>query len=234
MSKQNIILQVELREGKQGELEKLNPQEFIPAVIYGAGKDNKYLKIKAQDFCKVYKEAGESNLIDLQIGKDKDISKIIIKDVQRDVVKDFAIHVDFYEVDMTKQITTEIPLNFIGESKAVRELGAELIKNMDAVEVKCLPGSLVGHIDIDISSLEKCDDSIKLHSIILPEGISLVLEGNEAIVSAKEPRIQEEVAVEAETTKDEDKEEDAKSEDASDQKEKNDTEKEEDKKEEKK
>jgi len=198
MTKQNITLKAELRKDEGGKFEKLNPQEFIPAIIYGAGKENKCLKIKAQDFYKAYDKAGESNLIDLQIGDDQETSKIIIKDLQKDVVKDFIIHVDFYEVDMTKEITTEISLEFVGESKAVRELGAELIKNMYSVEVSCLPGDLVDHIDVDISSLENFEDVIRLDDIKIPEGMELTSEGNETIISAREPRAEEEPEPEAE------------------------------------
>lgn len=192
MTKQNITLKVELRKDKEGKMEKLNPQDFIPAIIYGAGKENKNLKIKPQDFYKAYEKAGESNLIDLEIPGKKELSKVIIKEIQKDVVKDFVIHVDFYEVDMTKEIVTEIPLNFVGESKAVREFGAELITNISEVEVKCLPGDLVDHIDVDLSALEHINDSINLYDITLPKGIKLVSEEDNVIASVKEPQIIEE------------------------------------------
>ncbi|MBI4778874.1 hypothetical protein HY797_00280 [Candidatus Falkowbacteria bacterium] len=99
---------------------------------------------------------------------------------------------DFEKVDMTKKITTEIPLNFVGEAKAVKELGGTLVKNMDTVEVECLPGDLVSHIDVDISILENFDQFIRLHDLILPQGIVLAQETNEAVVGVAETKIEEE------------------------------------------
>lgn len=186
-----ITLKAELRQEKDGKLEKLDPMNFIPAIIYGPGAENKNLKIKKQEFDKIYAEAGESNLINLQIGSEASI-KVLIKDLQRDVVKDFIIHADLYQVDMTKKITTEIPLEFIGESKAVKELGGILVKNMDAVEVQCLPTDLVDHIEVDLAALETFSDSINLHDLKLPQGMELTSETNDGIATVAEPKIQEE------------------------------------------
>jgi large subunit ribosomal protein L25 len=116
----------------------------------------------------------------------------LIKDVQKHITKDTLSHIDFYQVDMHKEITTEIHLNFIGESKAVKELGGMLIKNYDHIEVKCLPSDLVNHIDIDISILKEFGDHISLHDLSLPTGLKLVHETNDMVVSVMEPKVQEE------------------------------------------
>ena len=162
---------------------------FIPAVIYGFGKTNKNIKVKKHDFEKVFAVAGEFNLVDLSI--DEAVAeKVIIKDIQRNSLTDNIIHIDFYQVDMTKKITTEIPLNFTGESKAVKEMGGTLVKNMDTVEVECLPGDLVSHIDVDISKLEAFDQFIRLHDLVLPKGVVLAQETNEAVVGVVETKIE--------------------------------------------
>ncbi len=165
---------------------------FVPAILYGTHvKENINLQVKSVEVEKAFIKAGESTLIDLVVDG-KESVKVIIKDVQKDVLKDTLIHVDFYQVDMKEEINTEINFNFIGESKAVKELGGMLIKSMNSIEVKCLPGALVNHIDIDISGLNTFSDSIKLQDLNLPEGIKLVHETNDLIVGVSEPRIMEE------------------------------------------
>ncbi len=186
-----VKLSAQARSESNGKAQKIRTAGFIPAVVYGSKKENYNIKIKKHDFERVFAAAGEFNLVDLSID-DATTIKVIIKDVQRNGITNEIIHVDFYQVDMTKKIITEIPLNFIGESKAVKELGGTLVKNMDSVEVKCLPGDLVSHIDVDLSKLEIFGQFIRLHDLILPNGIILAHETNEAVVGVEETKIEKE------------------------------------------
>ena len=186
-----VQLNAQLRSESNGTAKKIVTTGFIPAVIYGFGKANQNIKVKKNDFEKVFAVAGEFNLVDLIIDENQPV-KVIIKDVQRNGITDSVIHIDFYQVDMAKKITTEIPLNFVGEAKAVKELGGTLVKNMDTVEVECLPGDLVSHIDIDISVLENFDQFIRLHDLVLPRGITLAQETNEAVVGVVETKVEAE------------------------------------------
>jgi large subunit ribosomal protein L25 len=187
-----VQLKAQVRSESNGKAKKVRSTGFIPAVVYGFGVANKNIKVKKHDFEKVFATAGEFNLIDLSVGDDASPVKVIVKDVQRDNLSSDFIHVDFYQVDMTKKITTEIPLNFIGEAKAIKEFGGTLVKNMDSVEVECLPGDLVSHIDVDISVLENFDQFIRLNDLVLPKGITLANDTNEAVVGVVEIKIEEE------------------------------------------
>ena len=186
-----IKLIAESRNIKATKAKQIRNEGFIPAVVYGSVTENKNLKIKRIDFERAFETAGEFNLIDLVIDNQPP-TKVIIKEVQKDAIKNDIIHVDFYQVDMTKKITTVIPLNFIGEAKAVKELGGTLVKNMDNVGVKCLPGNLVNHIDVDLSSLNNFNDFIRLHDLKLPNGMELAGETNEVVVGVKEIKIEAE------------------------------------------
>jgi large subunit ribosomal protein L25 len=162
---------------------------FVPGVIYGSGTKNVSLKLNRTELEKVFKSAGESTLVDLQVD-DNASTKVIIKDVQIDAIKDRIIHVDFYQVDMKKTIEVEIPFVFIGEAKAEKEQGALILKNMESVLVKCLPGDLVEHFEIDLTKLEKIGDSIQISSLELPESYELLSDENNAIVNATEHKIE--------------------------------------------
>jgi len=164
---------------------------FIPAVVYGPKlKANKLVKVGANDLRKAIAAAGESTLVDL-IVDGKPEGKILIKEEQLDPVKDTLIHADFYEVDMSKEIHTEIPLRFIGDSKAVKELAGVLIRSINEIEVRCLPTDLVNHIDVDISVLNTFDDVIKIHDLKLPAGIKLAHETDDVVAIVAEPKAEE-------------------------------------------
>ncbi|MEK7203361.1 MAG: 50S ribosomal protein L25 [Patescibacteria group bacterium] len=187
-----IKLNAQTRNKKNDKAKKIRTNDYIPAVVYGAGFDNANIKIKRNEFKHAFCLAGESNLIDLSIDDQKSI-KVIVKDTQKDNVRNNVIHIDFYQINMNKQITTEIPLNFIGESSVVKELGGTIVKNINSLKVECLPGDLVDHIDVDLSKLKTFADLIYLNDIKLPHGITLISHTNEAVVSVSEVAKEEEV-----------------------------------------
>ncbi len=170
----------------------------MPAILYGHGVASVSLKVKRGDLDKVIHVAGESNLITLD--HDGHTVKVLIKEVQRSGLSGALLHVDFFQVNMTDKITAEIPLHFVGESKAIREMSGFLIKDIDVLEVECLPGALVDHIDIDISVLKNYHDEISTTDLVLPIGMKLVNEVNRIIVSVEPPRVQEVEVVETPVT----------------------------------
>lgn len=179
-------MELKLQAEKRIDNEKLSP-EFIPAVVYGKGISNQNLKLKRVDFEKAFAVAGESNLISLDFGQE--VVKVLVKEIQRDVLKYTFTHVDFYQVNMKEKITTEIPLHFIGESKAIKELGGMLMKEINALEVECLPNDLVDHIDIDISVLATYDDVVKIADLVLPSGFRLTHNNpSDVVVVVVEPK----------------------------------------------
>jgi large subunit ribosomal protein L25 len=184
-----IKLKAQTKKKGEEKPEKLRKENLIPAILYGPGSENQELKIKKIDFERIFELAGESSLVDLIID-DKDSVKVLIKEVQKNPIKDDILHADLYKVDMKKEITTEIPLHFIGESQAVKELGAILVKDIDGVEVECLPGDLVNHIDVDLSVLKNFHDSIKMEDLKIPTGMKLVNETNDVVAIVIEPRVE--------------------------------------------
>jgi len=191
-------MDLNLRAEKKEKNEKLTP-DFIAAVLYGKGVTNQSLKLKKVDFEKIFLVSGESNLISLDFGQGE--VKVLVKDTQRDVLKNTFSHVDFYQVNMKEKINTEIPLHFVGESKAVKELGGMLMREIHELEVECLPSDLVDHIDINISGLNTFDDVITIADIVLPSGFRLIHNNPEdVIVMVVEPKVEVEEVKPVEAT----------------------------------
>jgi large subunit ribosomal protein L25 len=177
------IMKLETRK-KIGEkkYEKTDLRLTIPGVVYGPSSKNNNFNVTRLEFEKIYAQAGESNLIETNLDNG-DVFKTLVKDIQRNPISNSIIHIDLYQVDMNKKITTEIPLEFIGESKAVKDLGMVLVKSIDSLEVECLPGNLVDHFTVDISSLNTADDVIKVGDLKLPNGIELLSNNSEDIIA---------------------------------------------------
>ncbi len=184
-----IKLQAKPRTIEGKKVYQLRNQGIIPAVIFGHGEESQSIELKAAQFEKVFKEAGENTIIDLDV--DGKISKILVSDVQYDPVKNTVIHADLHKINMSEKITANVEINFIGESKAVKEDGGSIIHNISEVEIKCLPMDLLHEIEVDVSALETFDDVIKIKDLKIPENVEIEDHEPEDVV-ASVARIQEE------------------------------------------
>ena len=199
-----IQLKAKVREVVGKKMKSLRSQEGIPAVIYGHGIEPKNLWVNELDFSRVYKKAGESALIELEVSGKK--VNALIHDMQNDSTSGRPTHVDFFQVNMHEEVETEIPLEFVGESAAVKALGGVLVKNMDELPVRCLPSDLPEKFEVDITKLATFEDVISVSDIKVSDKVELMLDGDAVIAMVSEPRSEEELAdldkkVEADVTK---------------------------------
>ena len=186
----------ELKANKREELGKktnaLRRAGFLPAVIYGEGVKSSPLSVLYKDFEKIYKEAGESTLIGLDV--DGKPYNVLIHDIKRDPITGKPIHADFYSVRMDKEIKTKVPVEFFGESPAVKNDGGILVKVMQEVEVEALPQNLPHSIRIDITPLAKFEDRIFARDMFLPEGVKISVGAEEVVALVEPPRSEDELA----------------------------------------
>src|SRR3990167_7676684 len=148
---QKIELNVQNREIIGSRVSSLRKEGLIPAVIYGRGLVALNIHVPAKDFEKVSAEAGESTLV--YIKRDKEELPTIIHDVSLDPVSDKIIHADFYKVRLDEKITDSIPIVIVGESPAVKNLGAILVTNINELEVEAFPQDLPHEFMVDVSGL---------------------------------------------------------------------------------
>lgn len=170
---------------------ELRRNGLIPAVIYGKKFENQSIEVDAKEFTHLYREAGSSNLVDLNI--DGKTVKTLIHEIQRNPLNNNISHIDFLKIDMKEKIRTEIPLEFVGETVLVIDQEGSLITSKDAVEVECLPSDLVDHINVDISVLTDFDMNIKVEDLKVPAGMEILDDPEEVIALVQPPRSEEEL-----------------------------------------
>lgn len=190
MAMETITLAAKKREAGKG-LRALRLGGMVPGVVYGHGLENRNISVPYNEFVKAYRAAGESALIDLDV--DGALVKALVKDVQVEPISGRFAHVDFYEVNLTEKLTTEIPLNYVGEAPAVKELGGTLVKNLESVEVECLPTDLVHAIDVDVSGLKAFEEKIRVKDLKVPPGIEIKENPEEAVAFVEAPMTEEQI-----------------------------------------
>src|SRR5690606_14098228 len=118
-----------------------------------------------------YAKAGESTLVELEVEGKK--VPALFHQLQFDPVSDLITHVDFYAVNLKKEVDASIPVHFEGEAPAVEEKGGILVTSHDHVTVTCLPTHLPHSLDVDISSLVEFGDQVTVADIKVPEGVTI-------------------------------------------------------------
>lgn len=181
-----LQLKAQARDGKITPA-KVRKAGQLPAVLYGHNIKNQSLSVSAADFDKVLKKAGESTIIDLVTGDGK-AHPVLIHDIQNHYLTSRPIHVDFYEVSMTEKLKTKVTLEFIGESFAVKNLGGVLVKNLNEVEVECLPADLPHSLTVDISGLKTFDDVVTVKNISVSPKVKVLTPADEVVVKVQPPR----------------------------------------------
>jgi large subunit ribosomal protein L25 len=176
-------LQVEKRDTKE-DVKALRANGIVPAVFYGPKQDSTSIKLKAVDFIKAYREAGESTIITLEDGSSK--YDVLVQDLLLDPVKGSVVHVDFYAVEKGKKVEVSVPLVFVGEAAAENVLGGTLVKVMHEVDIEALPNALPHEIEVSIESLVDFEAQIHAKDLILPEGVSLITEPDEDVALVQE------------------------------------------------
>lgn len=191
--------------GKQ--VKQLRQDGFIPAEVYGHGKENIHIAVPTKEFAKLYKKAGESTVITLSVdGKN---IQVFIASVDKNHVKDEINSVDFHEVKKGEHIHVKVPVKFVGNSPA-EKMGKTIVQSLDEVEIEAAIDALPHELSIDISILEKEGDMIHVESITLPKGVHMITGKDLVIASVAEQTKEEAPAATPETEGEEKKEEEKK------------------------
>lgn len=179
-----IPLQTEAR--PEAMAKSIRSEGKVPCVLYGNDVEHTQLSCDYSELFRTYAKAGESVLVELDIDGKK--VPVLFHELQFDPVSDAITHVDFFAVDMKKEIEARVPLHFEGESGAVKELGGVLVTVMDHVSVKCLPTALPSHLEVSIETLETFTDSITVTDIAVPSGVTISDDVDAMIATVQEPR----------------------------------------------
>jgi large subunit ribosomal protein L25 len=189
-----LYLKAKLRKTFGRKTKHLRKKGLLPAILYGPKIKNTPLVLDYKEFEKIWKKAGESSLIDLEVEGEKKKFSVLIHEIQQDPLTNKVIHVDLYQPDLEKKVIAWVPLVIVGEAPAVKNLGGTLIRHLDEVEVKALPRDLPHEIKIDVSDLKEIHDEILIKDLEIPEGVEILRDPKEIVVSVAPPeKIEKEI-----------------------------------------
>lgn len=189
-----IDLKAKARKEKgKSAVRSLRKQKNVPGIVYGPKMDPLMLSVDMFDLDKVVRENGYSGVF-LKLAVDGDSKRartVMLREVQMDTFALNYFHVDFQEIDMDTELTVTVPVEAVGECKAVKDEGAFLQLIRRELDVICKPSDTPEVIEIDISGLE-LGDSVHVEELDLGENIQIPFETNFTVLTVVPPDTEEE------------------------------------------
>jgi large subunit ribosomal protein L25 len=198
-------LKIEKRKVLGKQVKKLRRDGIIPGNIYGKNIKSEAVQVDAKLFSDVYKEAGETGLVDVDL--DGKLTPVLIHNVHKNF-RNQVLHADFFQVNLKEKVKTMVPLEILGEPKAVTDKIGLLMNILSEVEVEALPEELPEKIEVNVEHLANIDEQITVGDLKIPTGVEVLTDpaqvvskiGELVTKEAQEEAAAEEAAAEAAKT----------------------------------
>lgn len=161
----------------------------VPAVVYGHGEEPMPVAVDARALrAALSTEAGFNALITLEMGDRTQLA--MAKEVQRHPVRNTVSHVDFLAISRDEVITTDVPVNLVGEALDLLRADGVVDHQLFNLTINAKPGSIPNSIDVDISGL-RVGETIRVADLALPAGVTTDADAETAIVVGQGAQVTE-------------------------------------------
>jgi large subunit ribosomal protein L25 len=181
------VLEAVARAGTgKGAARSARREGLVPGVIYGGGEAPVAINVKFNELLKKLK-AGKFLSTLLNVKVDGVDTRVICRGVQRDVVKDMPVHVDFLRLSERSRINLFIPIEFINhELSPGLKKGGVLIETRNEIELMVTAGSIPEKIVVDLSGTN-IHDTIHISNVTLPAGSRPTISDRDFAVASIQP-----------------------------------------------
>lgn len=172
----------------------LRREGLVPVHYYGRGITSLSLQVAGPTLRRVVDEAGANVPVEVNVEGGAGSNICFVREVQRHPVNGSLLHVDFMRVDVSERVSAEVPVVITGQSEAVRELGGVLLQPFQTLPVEALPLDMPKAVTIDITPLRMFGDALRVGDVEVGEGIVILRDRDDLLVTVQEPRIEEDDA----------------------------------------
>jgi large subunit ribosomal protein L25 len=190
---EKVVLKATKRDVAGKQVKALRREGKLPAVIYGRHTEPVNIVLDAHSASLILAKASSSTLVTLDV--DGTEFPTLVREKQRDFIKNRLLHVDFLAVSLSEKLRTTVSLHFTGVSIAVKDYSAVFVHNLEQFHVECLPADLPERIVVDIAPLARVGDVIRVRDVALPENIRVLENPDTVVCVASAPKVEELAAV---------------------------------------
>ena len=189
---EKVVLKATKRDVVGKQVKALRREGKLPAVIYGRHTEPITINLDAHSASLALAKITSSSLVTIDVEGAE--YPTLVREKQRDYIKNRLLHVDFLAVSMTEKLRTRVSVRFIGVSPAVKDYNAVMVHNLEQLEVECLPTDLPERIDLDISVLARPGEGIRVRDVKVPDTVRLLDDPDTMVAVATFAKVEEEVA----------------------------------------
>ena len=189
---EKVVLKAERRDVVGKQVKALRRAGKLPAVVYGRHTEPIRISLDSHVASLTLGRLTSSSLVTIQL--DGDEYPALVREKQRDYIKNRVLHVDFLTVSLTENIRATVSIHLFGVSAAVKDFNAVLVNNLESLEVECLPTDLPERIELDISVLAHPGDGIRVRDVSVSDKIRVLDDPDTMVVVATFAKVEEEVA----------------------------------------
>lgn len=163
----------------KGAARRLRRAHQVPAVLYGHGEKPVHVALPGHETMLALKQANALFSIEL----DGKATLAIVKDVQRDVVRQIIEHVDLLIVKKGEKVSVDVPVTVVGESAP----GTIHVVETQNLSLEAEATHLPQHIEVSIEGLEG-GRSVTAGDVTLPAGATLMTDPEIVVVTVSVPQ----------------------------------------------
>ena len=189
---EKVVIKATRRDVVGKQVKALRREGKLPAVIYGRHTEPVNINLEAHTAAMALAKVTSSSLVTIDVEGTEYFA--LVRERQRDYIKNRLLHVDFMAVSLTEKLRTRVAVHFVGVSGAVKDFNAVMVHNLEQLEVECLPTDLPERIDLDISAMAKPGDGVRVREVIVPDTIRLLDDPDTMVAVATFAKVEEEVA----------------------------------------
>jgi large subunit ribosomal protein L25 len=166
---------------------RLRKQGLVPGVIYGHGNEPRAFAVEERELRRALTGAhGLHAILDVKLEGESKSRASVLKDYQRDRIRDTVTHIDLLEVSLDETIQSQVTIELTGESAGVKQ-GGVLSHALYMVSLEAKPLEIPQHVEVDVSGLQ-LGESIRVADLPVIEGVTYLDDPETVVASVMAPQ----------------------------------------------
>ena len=167
---------------------RLRREGILPANIYGRGLPSVAVQMPYTQARDLMNAHGRNTLIEIKVAGEATPRPVVVREIEQNPVTRSLLHLDFYQVDLTRLVRSHVPIVLAGVAPAVARWSGVLVQDLDHVEVEALPQDLPEHVTVMVTGLTDLDQHITLSAVVAPRGVRILTDGDTRVVTVTRSR----------------------------------------------
>jgi large subunit ribosomal protein L25 len=190
---EKVVIKATKRDVAGKQVSALRRAGQLPAVIYGRHTEPINISLDMHSASQALAKATSSSIVTIDVdGKEY---PTLVREKQRDYIKNRLLHVDFLAVSLNEKLRATVSLHFFGVSAAVKDFSAVMVHNLEQFHVECLPADLPERIEVDIAQLGRVGDAIRVRDVAVSDKLRVLENPDTVVAVASAPKVEEVAAV---------------------------------------